>query len=136
MTRRNDWMLQLETLVAGRQHERHQYGSHDCSMWACDAVLAVTGRDPGADLRGAYATEAEAEAVIAAHGGLAQIAADRLGVEIVPALAAAGDVGLINTDRGPALVVCVGAVWLGAAPFGLTLVPRGAVLLAWRCEVN
>lgn len=136
MNRLTDWMLRLEALASERQRERFAFGLHDCSMWACDAVQAVTGRDPGADLRGTYATEAEAEVVIASRGGLAQIATDRLGAEIPPGLAAAGDVGLIETDRGPALVVCMGRVWLAAGPFGLTPVSRSAVLRAWRCEVD
>jgi hypothetical protein len=128
-------MLRLEQLVAERQRERFALGVHDCSMWACDAVLAVTGRDPGSNLRGTYATEADAEAVIAAGGGLARVAADRLGAEILPAQAAVGDVGLIETERGPALVVCMGKGWLAAAPIGLAHVHRSAVLRAWRCEV-
>lgn len=135
MKRQHDWMLRLEQLVKSRQHERFGFGSHDCSLWACDAVLAVTGRDPGADLRGAYSDEAGAALVIAAGGGLGAIASARLGPEIPPLMAATGDVGLITTEGAEALAVCVGERWLAAAAFGLIAVPTGSVLRAWRCEV-
>lgn len=134
--RLNDWMLRLEKLVQERQRARFTWGEHDCSMWACDAVQAVTGRDPAADLRGLYASEAEANALIEAGGGLGAMACARFGAEIAPALAAAGDIGLISTPRGDALVVCVGGHWLAAAPFGLTVIPAASVLRTWRCEVN
>lgn len=132
--RLNDWMLRLEKLVQERQHARFAWGSQDCSMWACDAVQAVTGHDPAQDLRGLYSTEAEAAALIEEGGGLPAMACARFGAEIGPRLAAAGDVGLIATPRGDALVVCAGGHWLAAAPFGLTLVPTASVLRAWRCE--
>lgn len=134
--RLHDWMMRFEALVLDRQHTRFAFGAHDCSMWACDVVLAITGRDPAVDLRGSYQDEAGAEAVMAAGGGLAAMAAARFGDEIHPAMAATGDIGLIETPRGPALVVCNGPAWLAAAPFGLAVVPTREVLRAWRCEVT
>lgn len=134
--RLHDWMLRFEALVLDRQHTRFAFGTHDCSMWACDAVMAVTGRDPAADLRGSYSDEAGADVVIEQGGGLAAMAAARFGPEIPPLMAATGDIGLVETTRGPALVVCNGAAWLAAAPFGLTVAPARDVLRAWRCEVQ
>jgi len=118
-----------------RAHTRFAFGSHDCCMWACDVVLAVTGRDPVADLRGTYSTEEEAVIVMEAGGGLEAMAEARFGPEIKPLAAAAGDVGIIDTDLGPALVACGGTSWLAASGFGVVAVDQSQVLRAWRCEV-
>lgn len=134
--RLNDWMMRLEALHKDRLHRRFSFGEHDCCMWACDVVQSVTGVDPVADLRGTYGTADEAAAVMQAGGGLEQMAADRFGPEIKPVAAQSGDVGLIETVQGPALVACVGLYWLGAAAFGLCHVPDEEVKRAWRCEVN
>ena len=133
--RLHDWALRLESLIDDRLHTRFSFCQHDCCMWACDVVLAVTGRDPVADLRGTYSTEEEAAAVMEAGGGLAAMAEARFGPEIKPLAAAAGDVGIIDTDLGPALVACGGATWLAASGFGVVAVDQSQVLRAWRCEV-
>lgn len=134
--RLHDWQLRLEALIDERLHRRFFYGQHDCCMWACDVVLAVTGRDPVADLRGTYATEEDAAAVMAAGGGLAEMACARFGPEVPPMAAAAGDVGLLETPEGPALVACAGMTWLAATAFGVVNVPLEQVTRAWRCEVT
>ena len=136
MKRLPDWMLRYEALVQERLHTRFAFGVHDCSMWPCDAALAITGRDPAADLRGVYSTEEEAAQLIAGHGSLAEMAAQRFGPEISPRMAACGDIGLTQTDRGPALAVCNGAGWLAAAAFGLAHVHRSQIERAWRVEVE
>ena len=133
--RLHDWPLRLEALIDDRLHTRFSFGLHDCCMWACDVVMAVTGRDPVADLRSTYSTEEEAAAVMEAGGGLAAMAEARFGPEIKPLAAAAGDVGIIDTDLGPALVACGGATWLAASGFGVVAVDQSQVLRAWRCEV-
>jgi hypothetical protein len=135
MTRLPDWMLRLEALVDARSHQRFEWGVFDCSMWACDVVLAVTGRDPAVGLRGEYSSEEDAAALIEAGGSLRSMAAARFGVEIDPRSAAVGDVGLIATDRGPALVACMGSHWLSAGAWGLVVVDAADVEQAWRCEV-
>lgn len=133
--RLHDWQLRLEALVNDRAHTRFEYGAHDCCMWACDVVQAVTGLDPVADLRGTYSDESGAAQVMEAGGGLEAMAAARFGVEIPPLAAAAGDVGLIEVDNMPALVACVGGAWLAASSFGVVVVPVESVISAWRCEV-
>lgn len=133
--RLHDWALRLESLIDDRLHTRFSFGQHDCCMWACDVVRAVTGRDPVADLRGTYSTEEEASAVMDAGGGLEAMAEARFGPEIKPLAAAAGDVGIIDTDLGPALVACGGSTWLAASGFGVVAVDQSQVLRAWRCEV-
>jgi len=132
--RLHDWMLRMQSLVESRLHARFVIGQHDCCLWACDVVQAVCGYDAAHGIRGTYNTEEQAQALIDDHGGLHVLAADRFGVQIEPSQATAGDVGLIDTERGPALVACAGGHWLGAGPFCLVTVPTDEVVVAWRAE--
>lgn len=129
-----DWQVRLAELFAARAGKPFAWGAFDCCMFAADAVLAVTGHDPAADLRGAYATEAEARAVLARLGGVAGIAIRRAGPVVPTALAQPGDVGLslLEADR-PSLAVFGGAGWHAAGVLGLATVPARAVVRAWRC---
>jgi hypothetical protein len=136
MTRQHDWMLRLERLMSERRAMPFAWGSNDCCMWAADAVQAVTGRDPAADLRGTYTTQEAALEVIEQAGGLRALAAARLGLEVPVVAAQTGDVGLLEQPTGDqALCVCMGGHWQAVAPHGLWAVPTSWVLCAWRCEV-
>jgi hypothetical protein len=42
-----------------------KYGAHDCSLFAADAILAISGVDVATEYRGLYSTAAEALALIA-----------------------------------------------------------------------
>lgn len=56
------------------------YGAADCTLIAADFVAFLSGGriDPGEGLRGTYRTKAQAEAIVAAHGGMAALVGDRL----------------------------------------------------------
>lgn len=47
------------------------WGEHDCMLFAADWALACTGRDPALALRGRYAGEGEAMALLERAGGAA-----------------------------------------------------------------
>lgn len=133
--RLRDWQSRLAALVAQRWAMPFAWGVHDCCLFAADAVLAVTGHDPAADLRGTYRTAAEAVVALARAGGLAGLAIERAG-RVVPAEAAqAGDIGLLEPGRGalPALAVCAGTHWLAPGRHGLVAHPAHHVRRAWRC---
>ena len=61
--RRPDWPERLAVLVEARRHAPFVWGTHDCAMFAADAVLAQTDRDFLARWRGAYAAEEQGEAI-------------------------------------------------------------------------
>lgn len=50
--RRADWEVRLSALILERAHTPFAYGIHDCSLWAADCILAMTGADPAAEFRG------------------------------------------------------------------------------------
>ena len=127
-----DWQIRLADLVHRRHLQGFAWGERDCVTWAADAVLAVTGRDPLADLRGQWHSHEEARAAILRCGGLARACSARLGPRIKPALAAAGDVGLLRDVGTRAVVVHVGACWMGQGEQGLVPIRAELVRWAWR----
>lgn len=135
-TRLPDWQPRLAALVSQRMRMPVVWGVHDCCLFAADALQAVTGVDVAADLRGTYSTQAEADAVLLAHGGLVELCIARAGPVVPTALAQPGDVGLALLGKVRALAVCGGAHFLAPGPLGLVPLPRAQVLRAWRCTVE
>lgn len=128
-----DWQPRLAALVSQRMRRPLAWGQHDCCLFAADAVLAVTGVDLAADLRGTYTSKAEAQQRLLQLGGLVDICVQRLGPVVRTALAQPGDVGLALVGQVRALAVCGGAHFLAVGGQGLQPLPRDAVLRAWRC---
>lgn len=107
------------------------WGSNDCCLFAADCVKAVTGRDPAADLRGAYSDAAGAARMLAKLGGVDGIADQRACDAVPPSLAQPGDIGRVTCDGRPTLAVCMGGHWLAPGEHGL--VTLLGVDRAWRC---
>ena len=112
MPRFQDWPTRLLTLINERRATPFAWGSHDCCMFACDAVLAMTGTDPAKPFRG-YSTKAEAAALIAEYGSLESLVAARcadLGFSelATPRKAQRGDLVLFDNAGKPAVGVCIG----------------------------
>lgn len=131
--RLRDWPLRLEALMAERLAAPFEWGVRDCCLWAADVVLAVTGHDPAADLRGTYSSADGAPAIIKRLRGIPAACADRLGPEVLPALAQVGDVGLFEEAGHPALAAYTGGCWMAQGPAGLVPLPDGMVTTAWSC---
>lgn len=131
--RLRDWQSRLEALIAERDHAPFAWGTNDCCTFACDVILAMTGKDPAAGLRD-HRTASDAALTLSAHGGVLELADARLGERIRPALAQVGDVGLVDSPEGPALAVLGGTQWLGPRGAGLARLPFDAARIAWRGE--
>lgn len=132
------WQQALDALIAARARTAFAWGTHDCCMFAADAVLVQTGSDPAAGLRGGYETAEQAFALVEAHGGLESLVCAALGAAIDPVLAVVGDVVLLPSDGDassvPALGVCIGGHARAAAPRGLVSVPMSSAVRAWRVQ--
>jgi hypothetical protein len=109
-------------------------GKMDCSLWAADWVLRQTGVDLAASWRGAYGTEREYMRLLLAEGGLVRVAAKamtRIGARrVAPADAQPGDVGIIVTQKGPALAICGQLAWMAKTDDQLCTTPDAS--FAWR----
>ena len=130
MQRLPNWQDRLSAAFARAHAAKFEWGEFDCCLWAADAVLALTGVDPAAGLRGQYSGPLEAYRVVRSMGGLAGIGSLG-GPPIAPLAAMPGDIGLVRVDK-PMLAVCAGAVWMVAATKGLHALPLDAALMAWR----
>ncbi|MFE0754183.1 DUF6950 family protein [Inquilinus sp. NPDC058860] len=111
------------------------WGRMDCTCWVADWVRARTGADAMAAWRGRYRSRLgqarllrrEAGGLVgAASRGLAAIGA----VPIDPAAAGPGDVGIIDTEDGPAMAIRGQLAWLAKTGDGLWRCP--AATMAWR----
>lgn len=96
-------------------------------------MLAQTGVDPVADLRGRYKTPRGAAGVLARHGGLEAMLTARLGPPLrSPLLAQRGFVVLFREgdDERVGVIVNPGIIAC-KAPDGMTSRPLGTARLAW-----
>jgi len=151
VARKDDWLPRLEQAIARARELPFVWGSHDCCLFPCDVVRAMTGVDPARGLRGHYRSFRRAMVVLHGFGGMEALAekiAARYGIpEVAPGLARRGDVVLLDArapaggarlELGPggpcclAIVGLAGTEALAAAPAGLLEVPMPFWRRAWR----
>jgi len=122
----------LLLFVAERRLTPYAWGTNDCVIYAADAAVVVTGVDPLGDLRGTWATEAEAMAVLAAEGGLVA-AMDARFSRVRRNFEQRGDLALVrDADGQPSLAVCMGAYASAPGETEGLLVPANQIRLAWE----
>ena len=63
--RLEQWPKLLAAFIVSRRAMPFEWGKNDCGLFAADAILAMTGVDLAAEIRGTYSTEAEANAALA-----------------------------------------------------------------------
>lgn len=107
-----------------------EWGVSDCCTRACDVFAALHGVDPMAPLRGRYKTRLGALRLIRRMGGW-QAMTEALAAQagLVPGGAAQGDLGLVETGRGPGLAVRALHGWAAPLDNGVVILPRA--LASW-----
>ncbi len=126
MTRRPDWEIRLSATIADWRRRPFRWDS-DCARWAAACVIAQTGVDPLAELRGRYRTKREALALLAEKPMVERL--DDLFSPVHQAMARRGDIALTQDS-------CLGCVLGGEALFrsvehGMTMVPRREWTRVW-----
>jgi len=141
MVNRNPlWNTLLAEFIHSRLLSPFVWGQNDCCLFACDAVLAMTGTDLAANFRGKYNDQASAYQLIKSYAGagLAEFAdkvATENGIaEVGLNFATGGDVVLVNGDQGDTLgfVELNGREVLATGPQGLMRVAKTNWKKAWR----
>ncbi len=129
----------FEQLLLQRQAQPFAWGVSDCAMWAFDAVLVSTGRDPVPDVRGTYSTALAAARRLRLEGGWPAVCAARIGRAVMPDEAQDGDVAQVHPAHCAEEMAAVGAlavVWRGQlvaqGAQGLVQLPLSAALGVWR----
>jgi hypothetical protein len=145
MRRLDNWEHRLAEFIASRQQLPFAWGQHDCCLFACDAVLTMTGVDLASDFRGKYHSAHGAARMLKSYGGTVELLAEAIAEqheiwELQPVLfAQRGDVVLFNaftnaehTQRGASLGIVSMDGWncIGAGPDGP--VPLSQCVRAWR----
>lgn len=136
MTRHHDWPERLAAAIEAARHRPFVWGEHDCCLWVSDAIDAMTGTDPAADIRGRYRDEAGAAAIIAQSGAwpwAIDRAACAVGISRIAVTSAGrGDVVLVRQGDQVQPTICVGDHLAAAGPDGLIFLPRSLGIGAWR----
>lgn len=133
--RKQDWAERLSRFTLGRMQTPHEWGVHDCAIFAADAVLEMTGEDPMQDLRGSYDSPVSAARVVRQAGfeSLGDMIADRF-EECPPAMVRRGDLILADGEMGEFIAVVTGHTAVGPAAFGLSHVPITEARRAYRVD--
>ena len=138
MKRHIDWQTELAGFLEKASKKKFRWASHDCCMFACNAVRAITGVDLARGYRTRYRTWEDADAVLEQGGGVERISEDvarRNGLIEIPILfARRGDVILFETEMGKTLgiVGMDGKHIVSAGLKGLGWFPVRQGLKAWR----
>lgn len=132
--RHADWPQRLAAHIESAGSQEFEYGTADCCQFVAGAVAAMTGADPR-ELFPPYASEAEAQAILDTHGGLAGLLSHAFGEPVHKSSMGRGDVSLV---AGPDGALCA-AVWtgtraVGRGPVGAVEGAYDAVDMAWRVE--
>ena len=109
MERTQDWPERLAQTVAWAQSIPYEIGRHDCLIFACKCIEAMTGVDFWPKFAG-YKTRREAVETLAKHGStLEAAAASVIGTELLAPLSARrGDLVTFRDKYGEHLGVCTG----------------------------
>jgi len=135
MMRRHDWQARLDAVLRAAETRPFAWGRHDCALFACDCIAAMTGEDPAARFRGRYRTARGAYGALRRIGGARDpgaLATKLLGAAVSPAFARRGDLAEVETDGGPALGIALGSVVALVAFEGLVRVGVDRARRAWR----
>lgn len=131
MARLRDWERRLGDYLREPGRDRFSWGDNDCALFACGAVLAMTGEHPFPEFVGAYDTQrGAAEALRRLGKGTLRATWETKFIPKPPAFAQRGDI-VANADG--AMGVCLGADALFLTENdGFARLPRSAFVAAWE----
>lgn len=142
LRRSHDWPTRLHAAFDARRKQPFEWGKNDCSIFAADLVLAMTGTDLAEQWRGSYSDALGAARILAKFGGTVSGLLDSIAANfgMTPLIsvkyAQRGDVvevGEIWTgDSGPAVGICFGAWTVVPGKNGAEMVPTLKCRRAWR----
>lgn len=137
MRRRQDWPQRLAAFLAHQHRVPFAWGTADCITLVADAIEAMTGVDPIADIRGTWTDQATAFLAISQLGtGLAE-AIDAvllpLGSQrIERSMVGRGDIVTIKQPLGVAAGIFAGAGIACRGKAGFAWFARADIVAAWR----
>lgn len=133
MTRYPDWESRLYDFFEEMRDVPHAYGSNDCGLFGASAVLAITGIDPAAHIRGTYSTEIGCAKMLLPYGGLFEFV-DMLLPRDDLAMCRRGDLVGMNGERGPFIAVAWGTMAVSVNDSGTVQIPMDQAVARWRID--
>jgi len=133
--RRADWVPRLNAELEAATEQTFELGRFDCATFTArciDAVVEGSARE--AEIRAACHDARSALRFLEAEGGLEAATTKRLGEPVSWWHMRRGDICLVETEDGPALAVCMGAVVAAPGKLGIITRPQSAALKAWRVD--
>ena len=128
--RYHNWPLRFDEFVKSRKHMPFQWGVNDCSLFAADCILALTGVDHAGQGLRTYSSAKQAYRLLQGLGGLHGVATLALGNPLPIKLAQIGDVVLCKSNTHDMLAICNGRLAIAPGPSGIENVALGS--LCWR----
>lgn len=131
-----DWKERLRDRILADQDRAFTWGEHDCILFACTCIEAMTGIDPAVEYRGTYRSAREARSLLKRLGvkSPADAMKSHFG-EIFPAIARAGDIVACPTPTGwDALGVVFNGVIIAPDAKALATGPLIAAKRAFRID--
>lgn len=133
LTRLPDWDRRLTCLVSSMEDAPSVWGLTDCLLTALDAVVAVTGFDPAADIRGRYKTEAGAARILRKRGLVdVEDALASLFEPIGRLSARRGDVGVVEQGGNLTAGFVCDLGFLARTATGRIFLPQTAIKTAFK----
>lgn len=133
-----NWSKRLADEIEAARGKSFEYGTFDCCIFAFDCVIAITGEDKAAELRG-YKSKTEALKIISRYGSLEAMVTALLGEPKHIAFAKRGDVVLSIIDEGEepgafGIGICEGIRSWFVSFSGLATRETRQCLKAWSVE--
>jgi hypothetical protein len=109
LKRFTDWEARLAGFILARRGMPFAWGTNDCALFVCDAIVALTGIDPALMFRGQYDNKLSALRALREEGhsdfehAISRLCIRHAFEEIHPAMAQRGDVVVLDSEGGPTL---------------------------------
>lgn len=123
-------LLSFAAFAAMTAAQPWRWGVQDCTTWAADWCVARWGIDPALPFRDRYATEEEAEALIAEAGSLVELVRPQMRFVTEKEAPEDGDVGVIEVMGRQTAAVRAGDKWAFRTEAGIGFVAAPA-LIVW-----
>lgn len=131
----SNWPGALHAYVEANKLRPFAWGEHDCILFACAGIAAITGHDPAAVWRGSYSTALGAARVFKLYGGFERmietVAAANHYTEIAVTKAQRGDL-VLHDGKWPTAGLCCGRLTAFAGPNHLIFTLTAECRRAWR----
>ena len=136
MERYHDWPTRLNKFIIDYRDKGFDYGKHDCCLYVCDAIKAITGVDMAEDFRG-YNKKSFQKLLDDNKGveGIALQMAKKLNLPRIPiSFAQRGDVVYLKDEKDQKVLGIIsmnGDIYV-ASEIGIVSFPINQGIHAWR----